>query len=28
VQDFAAAWAKVMNLDHYDIGLGATRAVA
>jgi catalase-peroxidase len=28
VQDFAAAWAKVMNLDRYDIGLGATRAVA
>jgi catalase-peroxidase len=29
VKDFAAAWAKVMNLDRYDIGLGATtRAVA
>jgi catalase-peroxidase len=27
VKDFAAAWAKVMNLDRYDI-LGATRAVA
>jgi catalase-peroxidase len=23
VKDFAAAWAKVMNLDRYDIGLGA-----
>jgi catalase-peroxidase len=23
VNDFAAAWAKVMNLDRYDIGLGA-----
>jgi catalase-peroxidase len=28
VKDFAAAWAKVMNLDRYDIGLGAARAVA
>jgi len=28
VKDFAAAWAKVMNLDRYDIGLGATRAIA
>ena len=26
--DFVAAWAKVMNLDRYDIGLGAARAVA
>jgi catalase-peroxidase len=23
VKDFAAAWAKVMSLDRYDIGLGA-----
>jgi catalase-peroxidase len=23
VKDFAATWAKVMNLDRYDIGLGA-----
>ena len=23
VKDFAAAWAKVMNLDRYDIGQGA-----
>jgi catalase-peroxidase len=23
-KDFAAAWAKVMNLDRFDIGLGAT----
>ncbi len=28
VKDFVAAWAKVMNLDRYDIGLGASRAVA
>jgi catalase-peroxidase len=28
VKDFVAAWAKVMNLDRYDIGLGAARAVA
>jgi catalase-peroxidase len=28
VKDFAAAWAKVMNLDRYDIGLDARRAVA
>jgi catalase-peroxidase len=27
VKDFAAAWAKVMKLDRYDIGLDATRAV-
>ena len=24
VQDFVAAWDKVMNLDRFDIGLGAT----